>query len=127
MIRSLAPLSLLFIDLDNLKGIKNTYGHSAGDLVLKEMSWLLDSQQSPGHSLARASDVATRYRGEEFAMILPDTSMNDESSAAERVRHCGTTLPLLHELVILANPSPLPLPAVSAWPVSPLTSRVRQA
>ncbi len=76
--------------------------------MLKEMGWLLDSQRSPGHSLARASDVATRYRGEEFALILPDTSMNDELSAAERVRHRVTTLPLLHELVISVNPSPLP-------------------
>ncbi len=76
--------------------------------MLIEMGWLLDSQRSPGHSLARASDVATRYRGEEFAMILQDTSMNDESREAERVRHRVTTLSLLHELVILANPSPLP-------------------
>ena len=107
-IRSLDPLSLQFIDLDNLKDIKNTYGHSAGSQVLKEMGWLLDSQQSPGHSLARASDIATHYGGEEFALILPDTSMNDELSAAERVSHRVTTLPLSPELVILATLSPLP-------------------
>ncbi|TKS60632.1 MAG: GGDEF domain-containing protein [Nitrospira sp.] len=102
--RSLNPLSLLFIDLDNFKSINDTYGHIAGDQVLKEMGWLLDSQQSPGRSLARASDVPARYGGEEFALILPDTSMNGALSAAERVRHRVTTLPLLPELAILANP-----------------------
>jgi len=118
-IRSLKPLSLLFIDLDNFKGINDTYGHSAGDQVLKEMGWLLDSQQSSGRSLARASDVAARYGGEEFALILPDTSMDGALSAAERVRHRVTTLPLLPELAVLANP-PLSLTCsigVASFPI----------
>lgn len=103
-VRSLKPLSLLFIDLDNFKSINDTYGHTAGDQVLKEMGWLLDSQQSPGRSLARASDIAARYGGEEFALILPDTSMEGALSAAERVRHRVTTLLLLPELAMLVNP-----------------------
>lgn len=118
-IRSLNPLSLLFIDLDNFKSINDTYGHIAGDQVLKEMGWLLDSQQSPGRSLARASDVPARYGGEEFALILPDTSMNGALSAAERMRHRVTTLPLLPELAILANP-PLSLTCsigVASFPI----------
>ncbi len=102
-VRSLKPLSLLFIDLDNFKHINDTYGHAAGDQVLKEMGWLLDSQQTPGHSLARASDIAARYGGEEFALILPDTSMEGALSAAERVRHRVTTLLLLPELAELAR------------------------
>jgi diguanylate cyclase (GGDEF)-like protein len=118
-IRSLKPLSLLFIDLDNFKGINDTYGHSAGDQVLKEMGWLLDSQQSPERGLARASDVATRYGGEEFALILPDTSMGGALSAAERIRHRVMTLPLLPELAILKNP-PLSLTCsigVASFPI----------
>ncbi len=118
-IRSLRPLSLLFIDLDNFKSINDTYGHTAGDQVLKEMGWLLDSQQSPGRSFARASDVAARYGGEEFALILPNTSMDGALSAAERVRHRVTTLPLLPELAILANP-PLSLTCsigVASFPI----------
>ena len=118
-IRSLKPLSLLFIDLDNFKSINDTHGHSAGDQVLKEMGWLLDSQQLPGRSLARASDVAARYGGEEFALILPETSMEGALSAAERVRHRVTTLPLLPELAMLANP-PLSLTCsigVASFPI----------
>jgi len=102
-VRSLKPLSLLFIDLDNFKQINDTYGHAAGDQVLKEMGWLLDSQQTPGRSLARASDIAARYGGEEFALILPETSMDGALSAAERIRHRVTTLLLLPELAALAN------------------------
>jgi diguanylate cyclase (GGDEF)-like protein len=101
-VRSARPLSLLFIDLDNFKNINDTYGHAAGDQVLKEMGWLLDSQQTITR-LARASDVAARYGGEEFALILPDTSMEGALSAAERVRHRVTTLLLLPELAPLAK------------------------
>lgn len=118
-IRSLKPLSLLFIDLDNFKSINDTYGHRAGDQVLKEMGWLLDSQQSPDRSLARASDVAARYGGEEFALILPNTSMGGALSAAERVRQRMTTLPLLPELASLVNP-PLSLTCsigVASFPI----------
>ena len=101
--RALRPLSLLFIDLDDFKGINDTYGHAAGDQVLKEMGWLLDSQQRPTRSLARAGDVAARYGGEEFALILPDTSMDGALSAAERVRHRVTNLLMLPELAMLAD------------------------
>lgn len=100
-VRSLKPLSLLFIDLDNFKHINDTYGHTTGDQVLKEMGWLLDSQQTSRRSSARASDVAARYGGEEFALILPDTSMDGALSAAERLRHRVTTLLLLPELAEL--------------------------
>jgi diguanylate cyclase (GGDEF)-like protein len=100
-VRSLKPLSLLFIDLDNFKHINDTYGHTTGDQVLKEMGWLLDSQQTPRRSSVRASDVAARYGGEEFALILPDTSMDGALSAAERLRHRVTTLLLLPELAEL--------------------------
>jgi diguanylate cyclase (GGDEF)-like protein len=122
--RSLKPLSLLFIDLDDFKGINDTYGHTAGDQVLKEMGWLLDSQQSPGHGFARASDIAARYGGEEFALILPDTSMDGALSAAERVRHRVTTLPLLPELAPFRDP-PLSLTCsigVASFPVHASTA-----
>lgn len=102
-VRSLKPLSLLFIDLDNFKRINDTYGHAAGDQVLKEMGWLLDSRQTPGRNLARVSDIAARYGGEEFALILPGASMEGALSAAERVRHRVTTLLLLPELAELAQ------------------------
>lgn len=85
------PLSLLFIDPDNFKQINDLYGHTVGDQVLREIGWLLDSQQGPGESLARSSDLAARDGGEEFALILPDTSMDGALRAAEQLRNRVTT------------------------------------
>ncbi len=102
-VRSSQPLSLLFIDLDNFKTINDTHGHTAGDQVLKEMGWLLDSQHTPTRGLARAGDVAARYGGEEFALILPDTSVEGALSAADRLRLRVTALLLLPELAPLAQ------------------------
>lgn len=98
------PLALLFIDLDNFKQINDLYGHTIGDQVLREIGWLLDSQQSPGENIARLSDFAARYGGEEFALILPDTSMDGALSAAERLRSRVTTLTMLPELAALRTP-----------------------
>lgn len=103
-LRTMRPLSLLFIDLDNFKQINDVYGHTTGDQVLRELGWLLDSQQGPGRGIARASDFAARYGGEEFALILPDTSMDGALSAAERLRHRVTTLTMLPELSALNTP-----------------------
>jgi diguanylate cyclase (GGDEF)-like protein len=73
--------------------------------VLREIGWLLDSQQGPGRGIARASDFAARYGGEEFALILPDTSMDGALSAAERLRNRVTTLTMLPELSALKTPA----------------------
>lgn len=102
--RSMRPLALLFIDLDNFKQINDLYGHTVGDQVLREIGWLLDSQQDPRESIARSSDLAARYGGEEFALILPDTSMDGALSAAERLRNRVTTLTMLPELAALRTP-----------------------
>jgi len=101
--RSMRPLSLLFVDLDHFKQINDGYGHTMGDQVLREIGWLLDSQQGPGRGIARASDFAARYGGEEFALILPDTSMDGALSAAERLRLRVMTLTMLPELTALSN------------------------
>ena len=108
-LRTMRPLSLLFIDLDNFKQINDVYGHTMGDQVLRELGWLLDSQQAPGRGMARASDFSARYGGEEFALILPDTSMDGALSAAERLRHRVTTLTMLPELTALNRQQPFAL------------------
>jgi diguanylate cyclase (GGDEF)-like protein len=105
-LRSMRPLSLLFIDLDDFKQVNDVHGHTMGDQVLREVGWLLDSQQTPGRGLARSSDFSARYGGEEFALILPDTSMEGALSAAERVRHRVTTLTMLPELSALNTHPP---------------------
>ncbi len=74
-----SPLSLLFLDLDHFKRVNDTYGHTVGDAVLQQVS------QTVLQSI-RASDQFFRYGGEEFAIILPQTSKKRAASLAERLR-----------------------------------------
>lgn len=82
------PLTLALIDLDHFKSINDTYGHPAGDAVLQGMASILQRE-------ARASDVPCRFGGEEFALILPDTSPENARTVCERIRAAveGTTWP----------------------------------
>ena len=73
------PLALLMIDIDFFKSVNGTYGHDAGDAVLKAVAeWLQRSK--------RSSDIAGRLGGEEFALILPEATLDRAVSAAERFR-----------------------------------------
>ncbi|HSJ39258.1 MAG TPA: sensor domain-containing diguanylate cyclase, partial [Planococcus sp. (in: firmicutes)] len=63
-------LSLLYIDIDDFKKINDTYGHPAGDLVLKELALQIATA-------ARSSYTAARIGGDEFAMLLPDTNKTE--------------------------------------------------
>ncbi len=100
------PLSLLFLDLDHFKTINDTYGHTAGDQVLREMGWLLDSHEPVVRARRneRASDVAARYGGEEFAVVLANATVDGAVTVADRLRHRVTTLMLLPELATLISP-----------------------
>jgi len=73
------PISLLIFDVDDFKVINDTYGHVEGDKVLQDVSKLLTKT-------IRASDVACRYGGEEFVVIIPGISPNDARGLAERIR-----------------------------------------
>ncbi len=72
-------LSLLMIDIDFFKRINDTFGHQTGDLVLRKISSIVESQ-------LRDADLAFRFGGEEFMVILPETSLQDVSNVAERMR-----------------------------------------
>jgi diguanylate cyclase (GGDEF)-like protein len=76
--RSKLPLALLMIDLDDFKLVNDTFGHLFGDRVL---AWGAEQIRST----LRASDVAARYGGDEFAIILPDTDREAAGHAAERI------------------------------------------
>jgi len=72
-------LSLVIIDIDNFKTINDTYGHDTGDLILKEIAAILKK-------LSRSSDVASRWGGEEFAVTLTQTAIDDALFVAEKFR-----------------------------------------
>jgi len=71
-------ISLIMIDIDNLKKINDTYGHRAGDRVIKEVSRRIKA-------CIRQIDTAARYGGDEFAVILPNTALTEATIAAERM------------------------------------------
>ncbi|MBW8298625.1 MAG: diguanylate cyclase [Hydrogenophaga sp.] len=77
--RDKTPVSLLLIDIDFFKSINDTYGHQAGDHVLKWVAGAVANAMRPGDTIAR-------YGGEEFAAILPDTSGAGAMAMAERIR-----------------------------------------
>lgn len=72
-------LSLIVLDIDRFKRINDTYGHSAGDCLIKALADILINT-------ARSSDFVFRYGGEEFVMLLPNTSLKGAKLVAERVR-----------------------------------------
>jgi two-component system cell cycle response regulator len=73
------PLSVLIIDIDHFKAVNDTYGHDAGDNVLREFSDRL-------LSCIRGIDLACRYGGEEFVVVMPDTDLGVANKVAERIR-----------------------------------------
>jgi len=73
------PLSVLMVDLDLLREINNTYGHLAGDAVLCAVADVFRSQ-------LRHYDVAARFGGEEFSILLPETPVEKALEIAERIR-----------------------------------------
>lgn len=77
--RSKLPLSLLMLDVDHFKQFNDTFGHPAGDEVLRQLARVLNDTR-------RANDVVARYGGEEFAVILVDTAKFTAAKVAERVR-----------------------------------------
>ncbi len=74
------PLTLLLFDLDHFKKINDTFGHPAGDYVLKELCSLVINK------MTRQKDVLGRYGGEEFMLILPETALQIGIEVAERIR-----------------------------------------
>ena len=73
------PLSFLFLDVDHFKVVNDRYGHAAGDIVLRRVTGLC-------RNALRTSDVIGRLGGEEFAVVLPETSLRGAQETAERLR-----------------------------------------
>ncbi len=84
------PASVIALDLDDFKKINDTHGHSAGDNALRGFSQLITLN-------TRASDICGRIGGEEFAIFLPNTNLEDAVVVAEKIREALDRNPVQHE------------------------------
>jgi diguanylate cyclase (GGDEF)-like protein len=75
-----SPLSLVFLDLDFFKAVNDTYGHLAGSGLLTEMGRVIRKH-------IRKSDMAARYGGDEFVIVLPNTTKEGAFTVASNLRH----------------------------------------
>ena len=89
-VRREKPSTALMLDIDHFKRINDTYGHQAGDKVIKMLAALIKR-------CVRETDLAGRYGGEEFAIILNDSSVEDAKIVAERIRQLAQRLVVEHE------------------------------
>lgn len=80
------PFAFLFLDIDNFKQVNDTYGHDAGDAVLKALAEVLIKQ-------FRDVDILARYGGEEFVVMLPEIDGGTAKGVAERVRRAVAATP----------------------------------
>jgi len=78
-LRHRSPVSLIMLDIDHFKRVNDSFGHSAGDRVLRSVGQVLRDS-------CRVYDVAGRYGGEEFCVVLPETKVGNTSVVAERIR-----------------------------------------
>ena len=77
--RNARSLVVVMLDLDHFKNINDTFGHDGGDKALQRLSMLLKAS-------IKGSDIACRYGGEEFTLILPDASLFDAMQRMEQLR-----------------------------------------
>jgi two-component system cell cycle response regulator len=95
------PVTLVLLDVDHFKRVNDTYGHQAGDEVLRHVGEAL------GH-VGRETDLVARYGGEEFAVILPDTPVAEAMKVAERLRAAVADFPGLVPVTASAGVAVLP-------------------
>ena len=85
--RQLHPLGIIMIDIDHFKKYNDTYGHATGDDLLRALAQILQKR-------IREEDIACRYGGEEFTLIMPDASLDAVQQRAEELRHAVRSLRL---------------------------------
>ena len=95
------PLSLLILDIDHFKQINDSYGHPAGDRVLREMGEAIGAS-------TKSFDVAARYGGDEFVVLLPDCNASDAVGVADRVR--GEIAQRVHDVPVTVSAGAATLP-----------------
>lgn len=92
--RAKQSLGIIMLDVDHFKSFNDSYGHEAGDLVLKEVGGILKSA-------CRSSDIACRYGGEEFVLVLPEAGLDIVKTRAEEIREGIKAISLIYGGVVL--------------------------
>lgn len=113
--RHQAPLAVAFFDLDKLKNVNDTYGHLAGNEVLRTLGQRITSQ-------VRTEDVPARYGGDEFAIVMPETPREEAERVVTRLLES-----LTHTEVALPSGRSIPMPdlswGVASYPLDGRTAR----
>lgn len=91
MERHQQPLALMMCDVDYFKRYNDAYGHQAGDDCLQKIAQAIDA------NVRRTGDLATRYGGEEFAVIMPNTNHYQASQVAEKIQRAMLDLQIEHQ------------------------------
>ncbi|MEC4983856.1 MAG: diguanylate cyclase [Oscillatoria sp. PMC 1068.18] len=116
MFREKLPLSLLLCDVDFFKNYNDAYGHLAGDDCLKQVAQALEK------NVKRPGDLVTRYGGEEFAIILPNTDAEGAMYVAETIRSLVENLKIVHQHSLVSKYVTLSVGVVSKIPTGDLNS-----
>jgi diguanylate cyclase (GGDEF)-like protein len=123
--RSKSSLSLAILDIDHFKSVNDTFGHPAGDEVLKELCARLQKGVRP-------YDAVGRYGGEEFVVVFPDTTIEQAATLAERLRSAVEAAPFVlggqeQTLTVSAGVTGLRLKGESGPPEDTLESLLQRA
>jgi len=94
--RAERSVGIIMLDLDHFKRFNDTHGHEAGDVVLRELGIFLKSR-------VRGGDVACRYGGEEFILLLPEVSLEETQQRAEELRNGVKNLAVRHRNQLLGT------------------------
>ncbi len=105
--RNCTPIAVLLLDIDHFKNVNDTYGHPAGDFVLQEFGRRLGAE-------VRAGDIAGRWGGEEFLVVLPGADLPAALTAAERIRLAVCRAP------VVLNGTQIPITVSGGCALGPL-------
>lgn len=110
------PIAFLMIDIDFFKNFNDEYGHQAGDECLKAVAGLIRQRLRPGR------DLAVRYGGEEFLVVLPDTDAGEATEIAEGVRTAIERRAITRPPVASGNVVTVSIGVAVVWPDDTATS-----
>jgi diguanylate cyclase (GGDEF)-like protein len=90
------PISVAMLDIDHFKKFNDTFGHEAGDLILREIGYVFKES-------LRKSDIACRYGGEEFVIVLFDSTQKESKKRFEKIREQISTLQIRYREQLLGR------------------------